>query len=91
MTNLGSTVRDGDALPRDFIEGNVKQKAATVAGVAVENQILQQKMENLHEQMRRLIGLYQGLHNEFEQFKKQRVIELQARVNGGPTAPDADD
>ena len=58
---------------------------ATVQGCLTEMDVMRQKMEMLHEQMRRLIGMYQTLDGEFTQFKQQRVLELNVRVNGGST------
>lgn len=61
---------------------------ATIEGVRTQIQILQQQMETTHEQMRRLIGMYGTLRNEFDQFQAQRLKELNVRVNGGSTTPE---
>lgn len=87
---IGST-DNSDPIPRDLIEGNVRQKAATVAGLQIELQVVKQQLEGCHEQMRRVIGLYQNLQADFNAFKRQRAIELNAMVNGGPTARGPDD
>jgi hypothetical protein len=64
----------------------------TVAGLSTEVEVAKQQMEMLHEQMRRLIGMYTTLNNEFKQYREQRVKELNVRVNGGSTSPeDTDD
>ena len=68
---------------------SLNQKA-TVESCLVEIDITKQKMENLHEQMRRLIGMYQTLQDEFTQYKQQRVMELNMKVNGGSTSPEDD-
>ena len=60
---------------------------ATVAGVQSEIAVIKQQLEMTHEQLRRVIGMYATLQDEFDQFKKQRVTELNMRVNGGSTTP----
>lgn len=50
--------------------------------------VLKQQMEMTHEQLRRMIGMYQTLQNEFTQYKEQRIKELNVRVNGGSTSPE---
>lgn len=83
---IGSTdVDPSDPIPKDVIEGNFRQKKATVEGVQLELAVVKQQLENAHEQMRKLIGLYQTLQAEFNGFKAQRAVELNAMVNGGPT------
>jgi hypothetical protein len=61
---------------------------ATVDGVQTEISVLKQQLEMTHEQMRRLIGMYQTLRHEFDQFQAQRIKELNVRVNGGSTSPE---
>lgn len=61
---------------------------ATVEGVMTEIQVLKQQMEMTHEQMRRLIGMYGTLKEQFDSFQAQRVIELQSWVAGGSTTPE---
>ena len=66
---------------------SLNQKA-TVEGCLVEIQVLKQQLEMTHEQLRRLIGMYSTLQQDFTQFKQQRVKELNVRVNGGSTTPE---
>lgn len=61
---------------------------ASVQGVVTEIEILKQQLEMTHEQMRSLIGIYGTMKAEFEQFKQQRIAELQMKVNGGSTTPE---
>ena len=61
---------------------------ATVEGVMKAQEVLTQQLEMTHEQLRRLIGMYQTLSNEFTQFKTQRHIELNSWVAGGSTTPE---
>lgn len=62
---------------------------ATVEGVMRNQDVLRQQLEMTHEQLRRLIGMYQTLRAEFDQFQAQRVIELQSWLaTGGSTTPE---
>ncbi len=61
---------------------------ATIQGCATEIEVLKQQLEMTHEQMRRLIGMYQTLQVQFEQMQNQRLKELNVRVNGGSTTPE---
>ena len=61
---------------------------ATVQGVMTEIQVMKQQMEMQAEQMNRLIGMYQTLQGEFDQYKQQRVVELNMKVNNGSTSPE---
>jgi division protein CdvB (Snf7/Vps24/ESCRT-III family) len=58
---------------------------ATVEGVMTEISVLKQQLEMTHEQMRRLIGMYATLQDEFTQYKQQRIAELHMKVNNGST------
>jgi len=60
---------------------------ATLAGVMANQDVLRQQLEMTHEQLRRMIGMYQTLQNEFTAFKNQRITELNMKVNGGSTTP----
>lgn len=65
---------------------------ATVEGVLVELSVVKQQIEMQAEQMNRLIGMYQTLSIEFEQYKQQRVVELQSWLaGGGSTTPEDND
>jgi len=64
------------------------REKGTVAGVMAELSVVKQQMEMTHEQLRRLIGMYQTLQGEFTQYKEQRIKELTVRVNGGSTTPE---
>lgn len=71
---------------------SLNQKA-TIEGCLVEIQVVKQQLEMTHEQMRRLIGMYQTLSGEFQQYREQRVIELQSWLakGGGSTTPEDHD
>jgi len=78
-------LREGmKALERARMSLNEK---ATLEGVIANQDVLRQQLEITHEQLRRIIGMYQTLDNEFTQFKNQRIKELQMKVNGGSTTP----
>ena len=90
-------VADGDLKSMDELRGAMKdiEKAkmslgekATVKGCMTEIEVLKDQVALFHEQLRRLIGMYQNLTNEFDQLKEQRVKELQVRINGGSTTPE---
>ena len=92
MSSFGSTAHRDEPVPRDASQGNARQRKATIDGVMRRQEELEQKLANAHEQMRRLIGMYQTLQAQFDQFQRQRVIELNSLVTGGPTQklnPDA--
>jgi len=87
-------VDDGDLKTLDELRGEMKTlsaakltmgEKATVQGVLTEVQVLKQQMEMTHEQMRRLIGMYSTLRDEFGKLQEQRVKELNVRINGGST------
>jgi hypothetical protein len=62
--------------------------AATIEGVFQELNVVKQQLEMTHEQMRRLIGMYQTLAEAFKGFEEQRLRELQLKVAGGSTTPE---
>ena len=104
MVNIGATVgkepdhiEDGDLKSLDELRGAMKDmhkaklslnEKATVEGVMTEIKVLKQQLEMTHEQLRRLIGMYATLQEEFNQFRVQWHRELTVRVNTGPTTPE---
>jgi hypothetical protein len=105
MSNIGATtgdkpdfVADEDLKTLDELRGAMKDldtarlsvcEKATIEGVMVNQDVLRQQLEMTHEQLRRLIGMYQTLSGEFEQYRAQRVIELQSWLaKGGSTTPE---
>ena len=75
-------IHDEDLKSLDEMRGAMKEmekaklslnERATVEGVQTEISVLKQQMETTHEQMRRLIGMYSTLRNEFDQFQQQRI------------------
>lgn len=90
-------IADGDLKSVEELRGAYKDlhkaklslnERASVQGMITEIQALKQQLEMTHEQMRRLIGMYQNLQNEFDQLKQQRIKELNVRINGGSTSPE---
>jgi hypothetical protein len=62
---------------------------ATVKGLLEEMKVLRSLVDDVCEQNNKLIGLYQTMRGEFDQYKKQRAIELQSWLaNGGSTTPE---
>jgi len=93
-------IDDGDLRTPEQLRGDMKdihnarlslREKGTVAGIQTELSVLKQQLEMTHEQMRNLIGVYQTMRDEFDQFKQQRIKELTVRVNGGPTDHGSDD
>jgi len=101
MNNMQATtgttpdyVQDEDLRTPDQLRGDMKainnaklslREKATVEGVRTEISVIKQQLEMTHEQLRRLIGMYQTLQNEFTQYKEQRIKELNVRINHGST------
>lgn len=91
-------IEDGDLKTLDEMRGAMKDlhkaklslnEKATVEGVMVQIDVLRQQMEMQGEQMNRLIGMYTTMRDDFDQYKRQRVIELQSWLaNGGSTTPE---
>ena len=88
---------DEDLRTPDQLRGDMKainsakmslNEKASVEGVMTEISVVKQKLEMTHEQLRRLIGMYQTLQNEFDQYKQQRIVELNMKVNNGSTSPE---
>lgn len=90
-------IPDEDLRTPDQLRGDMKAinqaklslaERATVEGVLTEISVVKQQLEMTHEQLRRLIRMYQTLQNEFDQYKQQRIAELNMKVNGGSTTPE---
>lgn len=104
MSGIGATTgkepdayQDEDLKSLDELRGALKDlhkarlslnEKATVEGCMTEIQVMKQQLEMTHEQLRRLIGMYGTLQNEFNAFKSQRIAELNVRVNTGSTSPE---
>lgn len=84
--HFGSTEKE--ELPDEgmVIAKKVARKTATIAGLSTELQIQKQQIKHLHEQLAHMNNYVQTLQLQFDDFKKQRAIELAARLGGGPTA-----
>lgn len=88
-------VDDADLLSLDEMREAMKDlsaaaltnvERATVRGVLVELDIVKGMMGELEAQNARLVNLYTGMKNEFDQFRAQRAMELISR-GGGSTTP----
>lgn len=93
-------IEDGDLKTLDELRGAYKDlhkaklslnEKATVQGCMTEIQVMKQQLEMTHEQLRRLIGMYGTLQEQFAQFQAQRYIELNSWVAGGSTTPEDND
>ncbi len=90
-------IADGDLRTREELRGDMRdihnarlslREKATVQGCLTEISVMKQQFKMQGEQMNRLIGMYQTLRQEFDQFQAQRIKELNVRVNDGPTTPE---
>lgn len=90
-------IQDEDLRTPDQLRGDMKAinkaklslaEKATVEGLHTEVQVLKQQLKMTHEQLRRLIGMYGTLQNQFNLFNQQRIKELNVKVNGGSTTPE---
>jgi hypothetical protein len=91
-------IADGDLKTLDELRGAMKDlhkaklslnEKATVKGYMTELDVMKQRFEMQGEQINRLIGMYSTLRGEFDQFQRQRVIELQSWLaTGGSTTPE---
>ena len=104
MSSIGATtgkepdhIEDGDLMSPDELRGAIKKlhtaklslnQKATIEGCLAEISVVKQQLEMTHEQLRRLIGMYSTLRNEFETFRGQWHKELNVRVGGGSTTPE---
>jgi hypothetical protein len=79
---------DPDYLSPEEMQALTRAEKATVHGLHNEVEILKQKMLHLYEKLDRMTALYGTLQNEFQTFQRQRVAELQLKVNGGSTTPE---
>ena len=62
---------------------------ATVKGVMQEMAVLRSMVDDMSEQHNKMIGLVTTLQGQFEQYQKQRAIELQSWLaKGGSTTPE---
>ena len=86
MTTFGSTQEE--ELPDEgmVIARKVSRNAATFEGMNVELQIQKQQIKHLSERLDSVVGLYRTLQGQYETLQRQRAIELNAKVGGGPTA-----
>ena len=62
----------------------------TIEGIAAENKMLRSMMDHLCQQNERLVGLYQTLRKELNDFRQQWNIERQSWIakRGGSTTPE---
>lgn len=91
-------IADEDLRTPDQLRGDMKaihqaklslNEKATVEGVLIQMGVIKQQMEMQAEQMKRLIGMYKTLNDEFIQYRAQRIVELQSWVaRGGGTTPE---
>ena len=88
MTSFGSTQKE--ELPDEgmVIAKRTKDATSTFAGMSAELQIQKQQIEHMRQEIEAIKGLYQTVMGMFETLQRQRAIELNAQVGGGPTQVD---
>jgi len=65
---------------------------ATFESMREEMAVLKSLVDDAMEQNNKLVALYSTMRGEFDQYKQQRVIELQSWLaNGGSTTPEDND
>ena len=103
MSNVGATtgkepdyIADEDLRTADELRGDMKAiskakmslaEKATVQGAMKRMAVLESLVSDMTEQHNRVIGLISTMRLEFDQFKQQRAIELNMKVNHGSTTP----
>lgn len=65
---------------------------ASFESMRTEMAVLKSLVDDAMEQNNKLVALYSTMRGEFDQYKQQRVIELQSWLaNGGSTTPEDND
>ena len=66
---------------------------ATVRGIEARMKVLETMVDDMSDQHNRIIGMIQTLTGRFDQYQKQRAIELNSWLakNGGSTTPEDND
>lgn len=80
---LGSTTEGESKEVEEKV--NVKKLQAVLDGVQFQFSELRQLLENYHQQLQAMQGLYFTLEKQLQGFEDARIRELTLRVNGGPT------
>lgn len=65
-------------------EGQIRHDA-TVQGLIDEVNMLKAMTAETNENNNKLIGLYQTLRNEFDQFRALHAAQMSMKLGGGPT------
>lgn len=91
-TTFGSTQEDNDpdyCTAEDL--GLTRQEKITMEGMMARMDLMQQKFENMSENLTKLVGLVMTLQGRLEAINDARVRELQLRGTGPTVIPDAND
>ena len=89
-------IDDQDLRTADELRGDMKAinkaklslaEKATVKGVMKRMMVFESLVSDMTEQHNRVVGLISTMRMEFDQFKQQRAIELNMKVNHGSTTP----
>ena len=82
---VGSTDED-PITEEEMSQALGRRDKATLDGCLSELNIVKQKLDNCYGKLSRMTQLYGELLKQFNEFKVQRIKELNVKVNGGPTA-----
>ena len=62
---------------------------ATFKGIEERMKVLESMVDDMAEQYNRMVGMLMTLQGQFDQYQKQRAVELQSWLaNGGSTTPE---
>lgn len=74
---------------KDIVDAKLtRDEQKTVIGLYEEVQVLKSMVEDMTEQYNIMVGMVGTLKGQFEQYQKQRAVELQSWVAGGSTTPE---
>ena len=83
------TVEELRAAYKDMHKAKLSlNERASISSVMTEIGVVKQQLETTQEQLRRLIGLYGTLQQQFQDYEAARHRELGLRVGGGSTTPE---
>ena len=80
---MGSTTEGENEAVEEKV--NVKKLQAVIDGLSFRINEQQQMLENFHEQIRAIHGLYMTQQGQLDGYERQRIAELTLKVNGGST------
>lgn len=87
MSTFGSTQEELNVPDAAMIKATkMKQNTATLNGLSVQMQIMEQRQDLIFQKLESLEGLYRTVIGMYETLQRQRALELNKMVGNGPTA-----